>query len=317
MRPCNPNRALFDALHQGARDKVYQAFFTPDITEELLDILLEDKTRLWHHKAQGNADISTSVSCPPQAHTQIIWGCDSYAYLGDAYAPDAPMHLAQLLHEGSPLVIPRAKKTREAQKERTRTKAEVFTPVLAIKTQNDALDPVDAKLEAYLAHRWLEITCGEAPYITTRYQMHTGDPLALSEREGVLDRKFGRLNAADIAPDAYCDLMQLALASVYGFEYSGDSLFLARVNVLLCCLEAHQARFGVYPDASFVRELAHIISYNFFQMDGCTLTVPFAQVQAPPVGQVDLFDPPVVSIPMAARIKTHHTQDAPFEPFNA
>lgn len=36
----------------------------------------------------------------------------------------------------------------------------------------------------------LKITCGGAPYLTSRYDIFTGDYIELSKRIGVLDRKM-------------------------------------------------------------------------------------------------------------------------------
>ena len=36
-------------------------------------------------------------------------------------------------------------------------------------------------LEEYVDLRWLEITCGEAPYMVTRYDTVTGEEIPLSE----------------------------------------------------------------------------------------------------------------------------------------
>ena len=82
------------------------------------------------------------------------------------------------------LIMPRALKTRELQKERTKLKAEVFTPIWAVKQQNDVVesDYLNDDLETYVKRKWLEVTCGEAPYMATRYDMETGELLPISAR---------------------------------------------------------------------------------------------------------------------------------------
>ena len=37
---------------------------------------------------------------------------------------------------------------------------------------------------------YLEIACGEAPFITSRYDAATGNTIPLEERVGILDRKL-------------------------------------------------------------------------------------------------------------------------------
>ena len=93
--------------------------------------------------------------------------------------------------------MPRALKSREQQKERTKSKAEVFTPTWIIKKQNDALeqDYLNDDVETYVRRKWLEISCGEAPYMATRYDMATGQTIPLAERVGFVDRKLKRINA--------------------------------------------------------------------------------------------------------------------------
>ena len=92
--------------------------------------------------------------------------------------------------------MPRALKAAHLQKERTKTKAEVFTPTWVVKMQNDAVDSDYAgdDLDTYTARKWLEIACGEAPYMATRYDMGTGEAVPLGERVGFVDRKLSRIN---------------------------------------------------------------------------------------------------------------------------
>ena len=80
-----------------------------------------------------------------------------------------------------------------------------------------------------------------------------------------------------------------ALESTYGFEYQGDNLLVARINVLETFVEHMQARWGKEPDLSEIRHAANIIAWNLWQMDGLTDTPP----SAAPIKQIepmDLFD---------------------------
>ena len=41
----------------------------------------------------------------------------------------------------------------------------------------------------YIDSRRLEITCGEAPYLVSRYDTTTGEEIPIENRIGILDRK--------------------------------------------------------------------------------------------------------------------------------
>ena len=66
----------------------------------------------------------------------------------------------------------------------------------------------------------------------------------------------------------------VAATTTYGYEWQGDSLLLARANMLLTWRENFKWLFGIEPDAGKVRNMAAIISWNVWQMDGLKKTVP-------------------------------------------
>ena len=70
-----------------------------------------------------------------------------------------------------------------------------------------------------------------------------------------------------------------AFQSVYGYEYQGDNLFIARVNLLLTYTEYLDSRWHRKPSAKELSEIAEIISWNFWQMDGLTGTIPFGVLE--------------------------------------
>ena len=130
------------------------------VMPRILDILLLDRT------------VST-----PEVPQNIIWANDNYQeYDTNAYAATAQILPELITGENGFLIMPRALKTRVAQKERTKTKAEVFTPAWIVKLQNDIADEnyTDDAIETYARRKWLEPACGEAPYMATRYDMETG-----------------------------------------------------------------------------------------------------------------------------------------------
>ena len=71
-----------------------------------------------------------------------------------------------------------------------------------------------------------------------------------------------------------------ALQAVYGYEWQGDSLLLARENVLYDVIDWFEDRFNREMPISMMEEFAHIISYNIFQMDGVTMEIPYSDTPA-------------------------------------
>ena len=93
-------------------------------------------------------------------------------------------HGKQLTKKLLPKIKPRALKDNAEKLLRTRTNAEVFTPSHVVKFMVNALD--DGQIDS----RWLEIACGEAPFITNRYDAESGIIIARNQRAGILDRKL-------------------------------------------------------------------------------------------------------------------------------
>ena len=260
-------------------------FLSSDVKEEcirtqmphILEILLLDRT--------------TSAFNKPR---NIIWANDNYKEYDTAlYSATAQMRPELITGDKGSLIMPRALKTIVLQKRRTKTKAEVFTPTWIVKKQNDAVDSDYAcdDLETYTRRKWLEITCGEAPYMATRYDMETGSLIPLSERVGFIDRKLTRINKVVVDKAEWQRLVELAYKSSYGFEWNGDSLLIARENLLYTYRDYYLDKWGESPTYGLFENIAKIISYNVFQMDGLTYTIPLSekkeQVQQ---YQLTLFD---------------------------
>ncbi len=242
----------------------------------ILDILLLDRTRSTPGKTEN-----------------IIWANDNYKKYGEAFAATAQITPALITGKKGKLIMPRALKTSALQKKRTRAKAEVFTPTWVVKKQNDAVD-ADYKaddLETYTKRKWLEITCGEAPYMATRYDMITGELIPLAERVGFIDRKLARINAEVTDKLEWQQLAELAYKASYGFEWNGDSLLLARENMLYTYRDYYIEKWGEPPSNDFFEAIAKIISYNIFQMDGLNYTVPLSEKRVQIQNrQTSLFD---------------------------
>jgi len=224
-----------------------------NIPKDVLEILLKDRTT-------GN---------------NILWGTDQYGY-----DPKSEIQVDQII--SGDVIKPRVLKSQETQKSRTDSKAEVYTPIEIIKKMNDSVDTEEPDTEKYIRKKVLEVTCGEAPYLVSRYDVSTGKMIPLSERQGLLDRKMRRINGLQVTSD--CKHWYLctcyALESTYGYEWQGDSLLLARENILYDVIDWYEEKFQRAPAPSIVEELAEIISYNIFQMDGVTMCIPYSDVPA-------------------------------------
>ena len=171
-------------------------------------------------------------------------------------------------------IIPRHEKNRAHQKLRTKARAEIFTPPEVCKLQNDLIcAPFEKNLENFIDAKFLEITCGEAPYITNRYNAVTGERIPFGERVGLLDRKLcaiGNNKPVD-------DLTLRALKSLYGYEFQGDNLFLARRNIFDTVAEFLFDKLAAQEFRKILPTVAEIISWNFFQMDGLKYSPPFSE----------------------------------------
>ena len=196
-------------------------------------------------------------------------------------------------------VVPRYSKSVDVQTTRTKEKAEVFTPVEIIKTMNNSFDKdFNGSDEDYIKRRVLEVTCGEGPFLTTRYHTIDGNSIDVKKRVGLLDRKLQRIKTDD--EKEWCRLAELALKSTYGYEWQEDSLFLARRNVLLTVVESFEDKFGKEPTE--VEKWAEIVSYNLFRMDGVTMCLPKTEIPAKimnwDTGNMERFDGKVDDIPL-------------------
>ena len=220
----------------------------------------------------------------------IVWATHSYELLGNEFSSREQITLSKLTGKYVNLIQPRAEKSKYEQKNRTKIKAEVFTPTWLVEKQNSY---VEAELEAldledYIQLRWLEITCGEAPYMVTRYDTVTGEEIPLSERVGFVDRKLQRISREVSDEATFYELVKEAYRASYGYEYQGDSLLLARENLLATFEDYYLAKTGNQPRLEQKKEIATIISYNVFQMDGLKKSSPYSAKQSP-FQQLSLF----------------------------
>lgn len=251
----------------------------------------------------------------------IIWADDEYESLGDLYLGHNEITIPKISGTNSGVIKPRTAKAFEKQSQRTKSHAEVFTPAWLVNLMNGYMDddwfgrenvfsthedqrwyptpdPIDFEgapgiWQDYVDQRRLEITCGEAPFITSRYDMLTGEPIEVKKRIGFLDRKLRvvRENAADY--DEWLKWAYRALEATYGYEYQGDNLLIARINVLRAFAEAMQDVWNKLPSEEEAQRAAKIISWNIWQMDGLKGTVPSDKAVGDSVQTsflADLFD---------------------------
>ena len=269
-------------MYQNKESKV--PFISADISENdireqmpaILDTLLIDRTTSTSKKTRN-----------------IIWANENYIKYGRHYGVSHQIKPKLITGQMGHIIIPRALKSQYVQKERTKSKAEVFTPTWIVKKQNDVIDAGyrEDDLQTYINRKWLEITCGEAPYMATRYDMETGDIVPLSERVGFVDRKLSRINAEVDEKYEWQQLVEKAYKASYGFEWNGDSLLLARENLLYTYYDYHVAKWQDKPTPEHFATIANIISYNLFQMDGLKYIIPLSDIRKRPVkSQLKLFD---------------------------
>ena len=236
-------------------------------------------------------------------HKPIFWGTDSYAHMGEGYRFSDPITPEKIAIEHERVIRPRALKSKEEQTGRTKDMAEVFTPSWICNTQNNLVDeawfgrkdvfnkecPKERKWEAttdpitfpegktwkdYVRATRLEITCGEAPYIVSRYDTVNGNFIPIGQRIGLLDRKLRVVGENTRTSGEWLEMAQEAYKNIYAYEWQGDSLLLAREAMLLSFVEYYERKFGKQPLRKSIEYIAYIISWNVWQMDGLKGVVP-------------------------------------------
>lgn len=227
--------------------------------DHLLEILLQDKTT-------GN---------------NILWATDSYDSTGHLFAPTASVTTDLITGKLGSLIQPRALKSKSEQLYRTREKAEVFTPLSIVKQINDACDTkrvTKNNWQEYVGLLKLEITCGEAPFIVSRYDPVSDkqELLPLNKRVGFLDKKLSVVSKYCQSQEDWIKWVKIAFQSSYGYEWQGDSLLIARENLLYTFIDYYQAQFKETPSSVMQKEIAEIIVWNIFQMDGLKYVIPMS-----------------------------------------
>lgn len=231
----------------------------------------------------------------------IIWATNTYERYGDGYRQDNQITPELISGVYANLIQPRILKAEEEQAARTKSKAEVFTPSWVVCYMNNKCDddwfgrenvfntlngehweptkePVyfekERDWQRYVDSRRLEITCGEAPYLVSRYDAATGEELPIENRIGILDRKLRVVNENTDNETDWLKWTRRAFESTYGYEYQGDNLLVARINLLMTFVDYMQERWKREPTATELNKIANVICWNIWQMDGLKGTIP-------------------------------------------
>ena len=186
----------------------------------------------------------------------IFWATDSYAHKGEGFQYDDAITIENITDENGMVIRPRALKSKDEQMERTKEMAEVFTPSWVCNVQNNLVDeawfgrkdvfntiddaehtwvansdkiifPDNKTWKSYVRATRMEITCGEAPYIVSRYDTTTGLPIELNQRIGMLDRKLRVVSENTETSGEWLSMAQEAYKNIYAYEWQGDNLLLA------------------------------------------------------------------------------------------
>lgn len=248
----------------------------------------------------------------------IIWATNTYSERGIGYQFDDYIIPEKISGKLGLVIRPRIKKSQIEQKIRSRDKAEVFTPSWVCNNQNNLVDNAwfgeknvfnkendtswkttkkkikfptkDNKTwEDYVLATRMEISCGEAPYLVSRYDTTTGEILDVDNRIGMLDRKIRIINENVSDEKEWYSWVIKAYKNIYGYEWQGDSLLIARENLLYSFIDYYNFKFNKNPDNQQLTEIAEIISWNIFQMDGLKYVVPNSCHVENEVMQLSLF----------------------------
>ena len=244
-----------------------------------------------------------------QDHTtkkNIFWATDDYEYLGDGYKYFDPILPELITGKYGNIIMPRVQKNKQLQQNRSREMAEVFTPSWVCNAQNNLVDnawfgkenvfnseitlnngakswkvnpkkitfPNGKTWKDYVKDTRMEIACGEAPYIASRYDTTTGEFISLEKRIGMLDRKLRVINENVETTGKWLKAAQTAYKNIYAFEWHGDNLLLAREAMLITFIENYKYKFGKEPLLKSIKYIAYIISWNVWQMDGIKGVIP-------------------------------------------
>ena len=255
------------------------------LDEKLLPILLIDRSK----------------SNKEETHN-VIWATDNYEQFGEGYTEWDEIKPESILGENGLILRPRVNKSKAEQEYRSREKAEVFTAAWICNKQNNLIDsawfgvesspfnketedswetnhesisfPSGKTWQDYVKDTRLEMACGEAPYLVSRYNVVTGEDINVKERIGILDRKLRIVSENTVEETEWFEWAVVSYQNTYGFEWQGDNLVLAREALVYTFIDYFSAKFGTMPTKAQTRKIAEIVSWNLWQMDGLKGVIP-------------------------------------------
>lgn len=265
------------------------------LDKELLESLLKDRT----------------------SNNNIIWAIDDYKIYGNNYSASDYIKIESITGNNGEVIKPRIQKTNDAKVVRIREKAEVFTPSWVCNAQNNLIDnawfeddnifnkeiekgwkTTKQKIQFLNKKTWqdyvmstrLEITCGEAPYLTSRYDTVTGKYIEPKDRIGLLDRKLRIISENIENKDEWINWAKKAVQNIYGYDWQGDNVLLARENILYAVIEYYEYIYNNVLSTNMLKDFAEIISWNIWQMDGLKYVIPNSCKDEDTSAQLKLFE---------------------------
>lgn len=242
----------------------------------------------------------------------IIWASNNY--LRHGYNPNDHISIESITKRKSRIIKPRINKSQTEQRKRSKDMAEVFTPSWICNKQNnlidndwfgysnafnketdetwistDKVDFKDKDWKDYIDLDRLEITCGEAPYLTSRYDVVSGKYIEPFDRIGLLDRKLRVVSENVDNKEEWIENVIISYKRIYGYDYQGDNVLLARENLLATFVDFYFHKFNENPTLELMTEISTIISWNIWQMDGMKYVIPDTCYEEKIV-QLSIFD---------------------------
>ena len=232
--------------------------------------------------------------------SNLLWVTDNYISEGTGFDPRDHIQYLFIINPNR-VIRPRYLKTTSEQRNRSRDMAEVFTPIWIVNKQNNLVDSQwfgkdsvfntesgftwtptdnvtfnDRDWKEYVKSLRLEVSCGEGPYLTSRYDPTTGVTIPIRYRVGMLDRKLRVVSENVTTPMSWMEWAKAAIRSVYAYDLQGDNVLLTRENLLLTFIEHYVEKFGEKPARKAILDVARILNWNVWQMDGMKCVVPFS-----------------------------------------
>ena len=296
VQPCKLKKVVFRCILK--RDfKEKQAFMNSD----KINFADVKENQLLHL----DKEILTQLLKDRTTDKNILWCTDNYKKYGPKYEKNQQITIDLITFNNGNVIKPRIEKNKQEQQQRIRDKAEVFTPSWVCNAQNNLIDNdwfgrenvFNTEKEAertwvtnhekivfpdkdgrrwkdYVEGNRLEITCGEAPYVTSRYDTVSGNYIEVPDRAGFLDRKLRVVTENTTGEEEWLKWAYTAVQSSYAFEWQGDNLLIARENLLFSVKEYFEYVFKKSLETKHLIEFAKIISWNVWQMDGLKFVVP-------------------------------------------